>query len=286
MAIPRIAGGSKSRWDFPLLLRRAEPMYLSEIVDYKKKDPRFHEARDTDWEEMLELMPASPKRSLSESLRATPAGEPAIIAEMKRASPSKGSFDFKSSVSRQVAAYQAGGARAVSVLTNERFFQGTLDDLAEAKKSCDLPILRKDFLTESWEITQAKCYGADFILLIAAILYDNQMEAMVQKAHKLGLEVLIEVHDEAELERVLHMRTAPEAIGINNRNLRTFEVTLETTARLAAALPKEILRVSESGFASRSDLLRFDGMVDAFLIGETLMRSTEPEQTLRGWVKG
>lgn len=261
-------------------------MYLSEIVDYKKKDPRFHEARDTDWEEMLELMPASPKRSLSESLRATPAGEPAIIAEMKRASPSKGSFDFKSSVSRQVAAYQAGGARAVSVLTNERFFQGTLDDLAEAKKSCDLPILRKDFLTESWEITQAKCYGADFILLIAAILYDNQMEAMVQKAHKLGLEVLIEVHDEAELERVLHMRTAPEAIGINNRNLRTFEVTLETTARLAAALPKEILRVSESGFASRSDLLRFDGMVDAFLIGETLMRSTEPEQTLRGWVKG
>lgn len=261
-------------------------MYLSEIVEFKKKDPKFQKARDINWEARLGRYQLLPTRSFCKSIRSTESGRPAIIAEMKRASPSKGSFDFQSTVSRQVAAYQAGGARAVSVLTNEKFFEGTLEDLAEAKRACDLPILRKDFLTESWELAQAKCHGADFVLLIAAILDDNQMEAMVRKAHTFGLEVLIEVHDEAELERVLHLSTAPEAIGINNRNLRTFEVTLETTARLAAALPKEILRVSESGFASRSDLLRFDGVVDAFLIGETLMRSAEPEQTLRGWVKG
>ncbi len=260
-------------------------MYLKKIVDQIHQDPKFQAAAQVDWERSLEQKGARRGLSFSESVRSAPSGMPAIIAEMKRASPSKGSFEFHSSVTEQVRAYQRGGARAVSVLTNQDF-AGTLDDLSEAREAVSLPLLRKDFLTQPWEIAQSACFGADFILLIAAILDDRQIETMLRKAHSLGMEVLLEVHDERELERALALSTAPEAIGINNRNLHTFEVTLETTVRLAARLPKEILRVSESGFASRSDLLRFEGMVDAFLIGETLMRSSQPEQTLTAWVKG
>lgn len=260
-------------------------MYLDKIVEKIKLDPQFLEARKVDWEKKIEQRGKRQVISFSHSIRNTPPDQPAIIAEMKRASPSKGSFDFRSTVAEQVACYERGGARAASILTNSDF-AGTLDDLTQARTGCSLPLLRKDFLTESWEITQAAYYGADFILLIAAILDDRQMETMLRKAHSLGLEVLLEIHDDEELERVLGLETKPDAIGINNRNLKTFEVTLDTTSRLASRLPKEILRVSESGFASRSDLLRFEGLVDAFLIGETLMRSSQPEQTLTGWVKG
>lgn len=172
------------------------------------------------------------------------------------------------------------------MLTNGPFFQGSLADLAAARRGTQLPLLRKDFLTESWEIPQAKFHGADAILLIAAILTDRQMNEMIEVARSYSLEVLLEIHDEEELNRTLGLDRAPDAVGINNRNLNTFEVSLETTARLADALPKEICRVSESGFATRSDLQRFEGIVDAFLIGESLMRSQDPEVTLRGWVKG
>jgi len=260
-------------------------MYLDKIVESKNQDSRFLADRKRDWEQRLSET-KSDQRSFVGSLKASADSEPSIIAEMKRASPSKGSFDFKSSVSEQVGHYERGGARAVSVLTSERFFLGTLEDLQQARQGTRLPILRKDFLTESWEIPQAKCFGADAILLIAAILTDSQLEQMIEKAHSCGLEVLLEIHDSEELQRFLHLNTAPDAVGINNRNLQTFEVTLDTTAELVSSLPKEICRVSESGFATRSDLMRFDGVVDAFLIGESLMRSHQPEQTLRGWVKG
>ena len=260
-------------------------MYLHKIVAHKEQDAKIAEAAKINWEQKLPS-PLPAKRSLSESLRSTPASLPSIIAEMKRASPSKGSFEFQGEVSEQVAAYERGGALAVSVLTNEHFFKGTLEDLRSARKGTKLPLLRKDFLTEEWEIPQAKAYGADAILLIAAILTDAQLNQMTAKAHEFDLEVLLEIHDEEELQRVLHLEKAPDAVGINNRNLNTFEVTLDNTARLATSLPKEICRVSESGFATRDDLLRFQGVVDAFLIGESLMRSPQPEQTLRGWVKG
>ena len=260
-------------------------MYLQKIVDQKSQDPAIEEARKVDWEAQLETL-QQPRRSFTESLRTAPNGQPSIIAEMKRASPSKGSFDFQGEVADQVRAYEAGGARAVSVLTNEHFFSGHLRDLKSARSGTQLPLLRKDFLTEEWEIPQAKVWGADAILLIAAILTDEQLESMIQKAHQCDLEVLLEIHDEEELRRVNQLKTLPDAVGINNRNLWTFEVSLETTERLAAGLPKEICRVSESGFATRSDLLRFEGVVDAFLIGESLMRSPRPEQTLEGWVKG
>lgn len=259
-------------------------MYLQKIVDHKAQDENIIAAKTVDWEKQLADLD-QPRRSLTQSLRAH-SEVPSIIAEMKRASPSKGSFDFKGRVEDQVARYEQGGARAVSVLTNEHFFSGRLEDLKAARVGTHLPLLRKDFLTEEWEITQAKIWGADAILLIAAILTDQQLESMIQKSHQCDLEVLLEIHDEEELQRVLHLSTAPDAVGINNRNLRTFEVNLDTTERLAAGLPKEICRVSESGFATRTDLIRFEGIVDAFLIGESLMRSPNPEQTLADWVKG
>lgn len=258
-------------------------MYLEKIVSQKHSDPAFLEGREKDWNQLLQEAGAPPQRGFVANLRGS---FPSIIAEMKRASPSKGSFEFRGRVEEQVAGYERGGARAVSVLTNGPFFQGGLDDLQAARGATELPLLRKDFLTEMWEVAEAKYHGADAILLIAAILEDRRLEEMIEQAHRYELEVLLEIHDGQELQRTLHLNSAPDAVGINNRNLNTFEVTLETTARLAERLPKEICRVSESGFATRSDLNRFEGVVDAFLIGETLMKSADPEVTLRGWVKG
>lgn len=260
-------------------------MYLEKIVAHKRNDPAFVEASRVDWVKKIQP-PAAPAPSFVQSLRATPPGTPSIIAEMKRASPSKGSFQFKGQVQEQTRAYEEGGARAVSVLTNEHFFQGELEDLRRARRGTQLPLLRKDFLLESWELAQAAAYGANVVLLIAAILDQPRMEQLITEAHRLELEVLLEIHDAAELDRVLELPEAPEAIGINNRNLNTFEVSLDTTERLAPRIPKEICRVSESGFATREDLLRFQGVVDAFLIGESLMRSPRPAETLQGWIKG
>ncbi len=259
-------------------------MYLDKIVAHKKADPHFAVQRSVDWEDRLGSL--TPRRPFVESLRSAPAGHPSIIAEMKRASPSKGSFAFEGKVADQVAAYQRGGARAVSVLTDQTFFGGSDQDLREARQAMTLPVLRKDFLLDPWEVAQSKVWQADVILLIAAILDDHTMAAMISAARKFDLEVLLEIHDEAELERVLALPEAPDAVGINNRDLRTFNLSLDTTKRLAPKLPKEICRVSESGFATREDLLRFEGVVDAFLIGETLMRSPRPEETLQGWIKG
>lgn len=263
---------------------KLSPMYLDKIVAHKKADLHFASQRTVDWEARLGSL--TPRRPFVESLRGSPAGQPSIIAEMKRASPSKGSFAFEGKVADQVSAYQRGGARAVSVLTEQTFFSGSDQDLREARQAITLPVLRKDFLLEPWEVAQSKVWQADVILLIAAILDDQTMASMLTAARKFDLEVLLEIHDEAELERVLALPEAPDAVGINNRDLRTFNLSLETTERLAPRLPKEICRVSESGFATREDLLRFEGVIDAFLIGETLMRSPRPEETLQGWIKG
>lgn len=278
---PRLSLGRKG-----LPRPKSPPMYLEKIVAHKKTDPSFCQGRLEPWARRLEETAVSPRRSFVGSLRSSAPGQPSIIAEMKRASPSKGSFAFQGSVAQQVAAYQRGGAKAVSVLTNEAFFSGSAADLAEARAAIELPILRKDFLLEPWEVVQSKCWGADVILLIAAMLDDSTLAAMIEEAVRVDLEVLLEIHDQDELMRTLALPVAPQAVGINNRNLRTFELSLDTTARLAPLLPKEICRVSESGFATRDDLLRFEGIVDAFLIGETLMRSSQPEQTLMGWIKG
>lgn len=261
-------------------------MYLDKIVAKKKQDQAFLEASKKDWVSCL-AEASLPKRSFTESLKSgTESGGLSIIAEMKRASPSKGSFEYSGSVADQVRRYDSGGARAVSVLTDRPFFQGGLDDLKAARSATELPLLRKDFLTEGWEVPQARYYGADAILLIAAILSDQQLAQMIEEATRWDLEVLLEVHSDEELDRVLALPKLPNAIGINNRDLNTFEVDLDTTTRLVKRIPKEICRISESGFSTRSDLKRFEGIVDAFLIGESLMRADDPEQTLREWVKG
>lgn len=261
-------------------------MYLDKIVTHKRQDPAFLHDRTQDWAQALALAPARARRSLVDSLRGAPQGQLSIIAEMKRASPSQGSFAYEGSVADQVRAYERGGARAVSVLTEPAFFSGGQQDLQEARDAIALPVLRKDFLLEPWEIAQARIWGADAVLLIAAILSDQTMAEMIEQAHQADLEVLLEVHDREEVERALALPEPPDAVGINNRDLRTFKLSLDTTSALAPLLPKEICRVSESGFATRDDLLRFEGIVDAFLIGETLMRSPRPEQTLTGWIKG
>lgn len=265
---------------------KLSPMYLDKIVAHKRASADFQRARAQPWEEQLASAAHLPKRSLVEALLGAPPGQPSIIAEMKRASPSKGSFAFEGQLADQVRAYERGGARAVSVLTDGEFFDGRLEDLREARQAVSLPILRKDFLLEPWEVMEAKIAGADAVLLIAAVLDQDELSAMINLARRVELEVLLEIHDRHELERILELPVSPHAVGINNRNLQSFELSLDTTASLAPLLPKEICRVSESGFATRDDLLRFEGIVDAFLIGETLMRSRRPDELLLGWIKG
>ncbi|MCW5205349.1 indole-3-glycerol phosphate synthase TrpC [Desulfobulbus sp. F5] len=207
----------------------------------------------------------------------------AIIAEAKKASPSKGVIcaDFNP---QQIALnYQQGGAHALSVLTDVDFFQGSIDYIPLVRSTVELPVLRKDFILDPIQIEEAAVYGADAILLIAALLDTAQMLDFRQQAEERGMDVLIEVHNEAELERTL----AAEAklIGINNRNLKDFSMDLETTFRLLKLIPADIPVVSESGISSRADMLRLkEAGVKAALIGESLMRSTEQGATLRDFL--
>lgn len=207
---------------------------------------------------------------------------PRVIAEFKRASPSKGVLaDPKFTPGQVAVAYAQAGASALSILTEEKFFQGSLDDLKQAKLACSIPVLRKDFLLDEWEVYQSRAAGADAILLIAAALPVAKLGDMLGLATSLGLSVLVEVHHEAELEELLqHNHPDLHMIGINNRNLETFKVDLETTGHLSRRVPDRFLKVGESGFHSRDDLNRFPN-VDAFLIGESLMRQNDPGMALR-----
>lgn len=207
------------------------------------------------------------------------AGQPAVIAEVKKASPSKGVIrvDF---VPADIAQSYAQGngvisAACLSVLTDRQFFQGCNDYLKQARASCHLPVLRKDFIIDPYQVYEARAIGADAILLIAACLDDAQMAELEAIAHSLGMAVLVEVHDGAELQRAL--RLATPLIGINNRNLRTFDVTLETTLALLADVPENRLLVTESGIATQQDVQRMRAAgVHAFLVGESFMRAPEP----------
>ena len=207
------------------------------------------------------------------------AGPPAVIAEIKKASPSKGVLraDFiPADIAQSYAEY---GAACLSVLTDEQFFQGQIDYLKQARASCDLPVLRKDFMIDAWQIYQSRAIGADCILLVAAILDDAQMAEFEAIAHRLDMAVLVEVHDGAELQRAVKLKTP--LIGINNRNLRSFEVSLGTTLSLLADVPADRIVVTESGIASAADVKRMrDANVNAFLVGEAFMRAAEPGEAL------
>lgn len=209
------------------------------------------------------------------------AGRPAVIAEIKKASPSKGVLceDFIPADIAQT--YAEHGAACLSVLTDVRFFQGCVDYLKQARASCQLPVLRKDFIVDAYQVYESRAMGADAILLIAALLDDAQMKEFEAIARSLDMAVLVEVHDAAELARALKLKTP--LIGINNRNLKTFEVSLETTLTLIRELPSERLLVCESGIQTREDVLRLGAAgVNAFLVGEALMRAPDPGVALAG----
>ena len=207
------------------------------------------------------------------------AGKPAVIAEIKKASPSKGVIreDFiPADIAQSYAEY---GAACLSVLTDVQFFQGSADYLKQARASCQLPVLRKDFMVDAYQIYESRAMGADAVLLIAACLDDAQMQDMEAIALALDMAVLVEVHDQAELERALKRRTP--LVGINNRNLKTFEVSLDTTLGLRSQVPADRILVTESGIHTRDDVLRMGAAgVHAFLVGEAFMRVPEPGEAL------
>ncbi|MCE4555389.1 indole-3-glycerol phosphate synthase TrpC [Pelomonas cellulosilytica] len=216
------------------------------------------------------------ERSLRASIAAGHAG---VIAEIKKASPSKGVIreDFKPAEIAET--YARNGASCLSVLTDERFFQGSIAYLRQARAACELPVLRKDFMVDEYQVMEAGAIGADCILLIAACLADSQMADLEATAHAIGLDVLVEVHDGDELDRALKLKTP--LLGINNRNLRTFDVTLDTTLSLLPRVPADRLLVTESGILGAADVKRMrDANVNAFLVGETFMRAPDPGAAL------
>ena len=207
------------------------------------------------------------------------AGGAAVIAEVKKASPSKGVLREHFVPAEIAVSYAAGGAACLSVLTDERFFQGSSAFLQQARAACALPVLRKDFMVDEYQVVEARALGADCILLIAACLYDGQMADLEACAHSLGMGVLVEVHDAAELARALRLKTP--LLGINNRNLKTFDVTLQTTLGLMAQVPTDRLLVTESGILTRADVMRMRAAgVQAFLVGEAFMRAPDPGTAL------
>ena len=223
-----------------------------------------------------------PTRGFTASMqRKLDAGEPAVIAEVKKASPSKGLIRKDFDPAAIARSYEAAGAACLSVLTDVDFFQGSNRYLAEAREACALPVLRKDFIVDPYQVYEARVIGADCILLIVAGLEDGPLVEMTNLAHDLGMDVLVEVHDIDELERALQADC--DLVGINNRNLRDFSVSLDTTIELRDAVPPDRLLVTESGIASRADVARLRGAgVNAFLIGESFMRERDPGAALKG----
>lgn len=212
------------------------------------------------------------------------AGQAGVIAEIKKASPSKGVIREGEFIPADLAQSYALGdgdmaAACLSVLTDRQFFQGSPDYLRQARASCDLPVLRKDFMVDAWQIYESRAMGADCILLIAACLDDAQMRDFEAIALGLDMAVLVEVHDADEMARALKLRTS--LVGVNNRNLRSFEVSIQTTLDLKAMVPADRLLVTESGIATREDVQQLrDGGVNAFLVGERFMRAPEPGEAL------
>jgi indole-3-glycerol phosphate synthase len=224
---------------------------------------------------------APPCRDFISSLKKKIAGaSPAVIAEIKRASPSRGVLREDFAPADIARSYETGGAACLSVLTDRQFFQGRPEHLQAARTACSLPVLRKDFIFDPYQVHEARAMGADCILLIAACLTVEEMKGLEETAATLGMAVLVEVHDATEHGAALELRTP--LVGVNNRDLRTFETRLETTLGLLARIPKDRLVITESGILSSADVSRMRGNgVHAFLVGEAFMRAADPGTALR-----
>ncbi len=248
---------------------------LDKIVAYKKQEVAQQKAELS--LELIELAikdKAEPRGFVRAIEAKIAAQKPALIAEIKKASPSKGLIreDFNPAALAQ--AYEAGGAACLSVLTDTPSFQGSPEFLKQAREACTLPVLRKDFMIDIYQVAQARHWDGDCILIIMACLSDAQADELVSAARAYGLDVLIEVHDEAELARALNLNA--KLIGINNRNLKTFETALETTQRLAKLIPDDRIIISESGIATAQDITQLmHYKASTFLVGESLMRQQD-----------
>ncbi len=258
---------------------------LTEILARKREEVSAAKQRQPLLQLSAMTKTAPAVRSFAQALRnAIAAGRAAVIAELKKASPSKGLIraDFKPAELAE--SYARNGASCLSVLTDREYFQGAPEYLAAAREASGLPVLRKDFMLDPYQVTEARALGADCILLIAGALTDAQMAELETAALELGMDVLVEVHDGAELERALKLKTP--LLGINNRDLRTFETKLETTLELLPRIPADKLAITESGIHSRDDLARMRAAgVHAFLIGESLMRAPDPGAALAALLK-
>jgi indole-3-glycerol phosphate synthase len=253
----------------------AVPGILARIVDHK----RAALARQTSTRAGLERQ-AADRRGVRDFRTALTSLRPAILAEIKKASPSKGVLAGKFDPASIAKMYAQGGAAALSVLTDEEFFQGTMADLETARDAVALPVLRKDFTIDEFHVIEAAAHGADAILLIAAILSVAEMRRFRELAGQFHMAALVEVHEEDELAAALD--SGAEIVGVNNRNLHTFEVTLETSLRLAEKMPLNIVKVAESGIHSRPDVERLQAAgFHAFLVGEHLMKAADPVAALR-----
>lgn len=256
------------------------PDVLEKILKVKRTEIAAAKEQVTEPVLFEQARAAQPVRDFEAALRAKIAGgDAAVIAEVKKASPSKGVIRENFDPPTIAASYEKGGAACLSVLTDEQFFQGSAQYLIDARAACQIPVLRKDFMIEPYQVAQARAWGADCILLIVAALADQQMHELESCAHELGMDVLIEIHDADELDRALSLRSA--LLGINNRNLRTFDVTLDTTLDLLTSLPENKLVITESGILSADDVQTMRSVnVDAFLVGEAFMRAPDPGAAL------
>lgn len=252
------------------------PDILARIVAHKRQELSGHAHRLEEWERQA----GQRRPGLRDFRAALLARAPAVIAEVKKASPSKGVLCADFDPARIASDYRRGGAAAISVLTDESFFQGNLGHLETVRAAAGLPVLRKDFTIAGSQIVEAAAHGADAILLIAAILTERELRDFREAAARYGMAALVEVHNRGELDAA--MAAGSEIIGVNNRNLSTFEVTLETSLRLAEHMPEGVLRVSESGIHSAGDVARLRAAgYTAFLVGEHLMKSGDPARALQ-----
>jgi len=259
----------------------ARPDILNRILGRKQQEISARQQTiSLDGLQQQALAASAPRGFVAALKRRVELGESAVIAEIKKASPSKGVIRENFDVVEIAQSYEAGGASCLSVLTDQDFFQGHENFLVAARSACKLPVIRKDFIVDPYQVVESRAIGADCILLIVAALDDENLKGLHQDARTLGMDVLVEVHNREELERALKLEL--ELVGINNRDLRTFDTSLDTTIKLLELIPAGCLVVTESGIHSREDVaLMRQHDVNAFLVGEAFMRVPDPGQGLR-----